>query len=163
MGKWEDYYRPKAAAEEAAAEQHRAAVYNRQLATLREVLGLIMAQLQVRPPDRCDWVELNGQQCVAWMLYSDSDYRNNSIYLLPDGRLIAQDPRYRDQRHHSDHRNGDHTVLLPHDVQPGEERPDWQDLFNASQGVLSVARQFGIPEQSHWQADLAGHMTRPSQ
>jgi len=46
-----------------------------------------MENVRRNPPERCEWITVDGQEFVGWHLHNDWD-GNRYEYILSDGRLV---------------------------------------------------------------------------
>lgn len=94
MGKLEDHYL-KIAADEAAEKLAKEVEENNAIVDkLLELLPKVFKMITNRKPTDYDWVVINGEKCIAWYIYNDSDpreglYAKDQINMMQNGDLIS--------------------------------------------------------------------------
>lgn len=101
MGHLEDHYHQKAAkAARVVPPYHEA--YNALVEMWRELRRLMLAGVNRKPPENCEWIRLDGELLACWQLSVDRDY-TTFLYFVSDGRTVGtgermSKPRVRDVR-----------------------------------------------------------------
>jgi hypothetical protein len=96
VGQLEDHYRRQAQAAQAAIPPFHQA-YNDLVSIWTQIRARYLAGINRKPPARCEWIALDGQQFACWDLWRDYEYEN-FLYFISDGRVVATGERMSNPR-----------------------------------------------------------------
>jgi len=62
--------------------------YNRRVDMIQDLISKLLDRYESQPPMARSWVIMDGQRLVSWSTCHLSDFSDDNINLLPDGRLV---------------------------------------------------------------------------